>query len=580
MAAEVAKRAGVNWIVTGKILRLEPNYVLTSQIEHAVTGEIRNTQSVQGEAGEDLFNVIDKLTTEIRMDLSLPEEAGEEPDQSVADITTHSIEAYRYYLEGMDYLNKGYGTEAQASFEKSLENDSTFAMAYLRLASADIPTTSKEKKKMIEKALHYSERSNKKEKMYIESYHAELIGDESGALKGYQSIVNAYPDETEAYYSLGRLHFYCGNVEPALENLTRVIEINPLDKRAYAALAHFYQTLGDIEKSIWAINELISIAPDEADPYDTRGYLYAYRGNVNKAIESFKESVKRDPEFGSLSGLGHMYLFKEEYENAEKCYRQEVASENEYRRAWGRLHLASIPLYQGKLNEALVNLDRVISEDQLDGFEGYPHVWKLNLRSLVHLEKKNREQALSDARRFIDACNKIAAVEDVYYDDPIAMLLARNKEISEAERYLNSLKDKIQDSSAEKMSWYWLASGWLEMEKSNIDAACVHFEKANEFHKGFIFRYSLALAYLKANRLGEAVQVLEQALKIYDATRAFYAIYAVKAYYCLGLAYEKSGSARKAAEQYQIFLDIWKNADPDLEALNDAREHLSRLKGT
>jgi hypothetical protein len=53
----------------------------------------------------------------------------------------------------------------------------------------------------------------------------------------------------------------------------------------------------------------------------------------------------------------------------------------------------------------------------------------------------------------------------------------------------------------------------------------------------------------------------------------------VKVHYFLGLAYEQSGWTKKAVEHYEEFLDIWKDADPGITEIEDARQRLARLKG-
>jgi tetratricopeptide (TPR) repeat protein len=90
----------------------------------------------------------------------------------------------------------------------------------------------------------------------------------------------------------------------------------------------------------------------------------------------------------------------------------------------------------------------------------------------------------------------------------------------------------------------------------------------------------LAQAYLELGRLGEAVLLLEQALSRYDVSRALHPIFAMKAYYVLGLAYEKSGWKAKAIEKYEEFLDIWKDADPGIPEVQDAKERLQKLRAT
>jgi cytochrome c-type biogenesis protein CcmH/NrfG len=53
---------------------------------------------------------------------------------------------------------------------------------------------------------------------------------------------------------------------------------------------------------------------------------------------------------------------------------------------------------------------------------------------------------------------------------------------------------------------------------------------------------------------------------------------AVRVYYHLGVAYEESGWNNKAIEQYEKFLDVWKDADPWIEEAQDAKQRLTALK--
>ena len=50
-------------------------------------------------------------------------------------------------------------------------------------------------------------------------------------------------------------------------------------------------------------------------------------------------------------------------------------------------------------------------------------------------------------------------------------------------------------------------------------------------------------------------------------------------HYYLGQAYEQSRWRDRAIEQYETFLDIWKDADARLESVEDAKARLARLKG-
>jgi len=218
VASEVAKKAGVKWILTGDILQTDPNIVLTSDISEAATGQILATQRVAGEADEDLFTVVDKLSAEIKEDLFLPEQAKKELDKPVGDVTTHSPDAYRYYLEGLDYGSKLYYAEAEKSFRKALKFDSTFAMAYYRLAQLK---GNWEQRKLIAKAVAYSDMVSHKEKCYIKSFEAGISGDYTLAIKELEKVIERFPEDKEASYGLA-VHY---------RNLRRQREETLLEKK-------------------------------------------------------------------------------------------------------------------------------------------------------------------------------------------------------------------------------------------------------------------------------------------------------------------------------------------------------------
>ena len=134
VASEVATRAGAKWMLSGKILKVKPRMVITAQLVDVKSGEVKASQDITGEVKEDVFSLVDKLTAALKKDLSLPAQAAKEETPKVANVTTHSQEAYRYYLEGKDYNSKLYYAEAEKSYKKALEYDSTFAMAYLSLS--------------------------------------------------------------------------------------------------------------------------------------------------------------------------------------------------------------------------------------------------------------------------------------------------------------------------------------------------------------------------------------------------------------------------------------------------------------
>jgi tetratricopeptide (TPR) repeat protein len=298
----------------------------------------------------------------------------------------------------------------------------------------------------------------------------------------------------------------------------------------------------------------------------------------------------------SVGKLGHMYLFKTEYAKAESCYQRLSSSAEKDTRSEGRTYLALIPLYQGKFKEALQVLDDGMVADRLEQAEGWQNAAKHLLKATIYEEKRNMEAALKEVERGTEIWRRAYPDDKLYWRDYYAELLAKNNDLEKARQVANALKEDIEESDETlqfsrhllrktvprmpdpSMNNYWYAVGSIELTRGDTDASLGNFEKAARGIPDFWAHYPLARGYLTAGRLGEAVAEFEKVLSRYDWDRAQNTIWAVKAYYLLGLAYEKSGWDKKAIQKYEEFLEIWKDADPGIPEVEDAKERLKKLR--
>jgi tetratricopeptide (TPR) repeat protein len=154
--------------------------------------------------------------------------------------------------------------------------------------------------------------------------------------------------------------------------------------------------------------------------------------------------------------------------------------------------------------------------------------------------------------------------------------------VDEAERVADELKEMIEKGMNQRhMKFYYHLAGRIELERENFDRAIGHLKEALlllpvKFSWQTGFRQSLAQAYYESGDLEEAQEAYEGIISLPDSILWRGDIYA-KSFYMLGKIYEQKGWKSKAIEHYGNFLELWKDADPGIAEVEDARERLAVL---
>jgi tetratricopeptide (TPR) repeat protein len=162
----------------------------------------------------------------------------------------------------------------------------------------------------------------------------------------------------------------------------------------------------------------------------------------------------------------------------------------------------------------------------------------------------------------------------------LVLTLAESGLFEEAERTAEDLKAYILEQDDTDIEWYWMAVGYIAVARGDYAGAVSNLEKVAEIDPDSARypRYMLARSYLELGRLADAISELDKRIHRYDFYRATIPTYVVRAHYLLGLAYEESGWNDRAIEQYEIFLEIWKDADPGIPEIDDTLERLAGLR--
>jgi len=574
IATEVAQQAEAKWMILGYILQVEPKLVVTTQLVDVETDQVMASQQVTGQDGEDIFALVDQLTVGIKTDLALPTDALREEDRFIADVTTHSPEAYRHYLTGLDYLSQYYYLEAKESFHRALDVDSTFAMAYYYL-------TTHEDNSLIEKAVQYMDKTTRREQWYIKILDMQLKGNQGQALKYLQDLLRHYPDEKEALFMLGSTEYGLGNNETAIELFTRILKLDPLHKLTHNHLAFAYYDNGDFDKAIQANDTYMSLAPNEANPYDSRAMILARHGRIDDAVLFYKKALDIKPDYNtSWLGLGRLYVFTREYDKARECFDRLIASPEQLPRTIGRKNLAEMLLFQGRYREALRALEDGIAADLS---EEISPTWlnntaiKYRLMSLIYIDRGEYELALESFRGYADIATTHFPNYHNSYLHEYAIILAHCGKFRQADQIVDSLKDYLYHRGQTDVL-YLSAAGIVAFIKGKPNQAISYLDKIKQERLLYRIEYWHARVCLATGNDSRALNILESHRYDYPALKTGNMLLTSRYYYTLGTAYEKVGYRQRAIEAYEEFLDQWKDADDDIAVLRDARSRLKSLR--
>ncbi len=571
----LADLAGARWVLRGEVFRDQQSTVITSRLLEMPGAEVVATQKVTGLGNESVFGLVDRLTSLIKHDLPLPGAALEEVDPAVADVTTHSPEAYLHYLEGVDYHKKVYTPEAISSFEKCLAIDSTYAMAYYYLAGL-------KNGELILKASELMHRAGRKEQYYIRSRVADYLQDENGSIKILEELLERYPNEKDAIYMLGNQAFNQRDYREAIRRFSDVLLIDPLHRQASNGLAYSYDAIGELDNALETINSYIRIAPNEANPYDSRGDLYARNGFPEQALASYQAALSKKPDFAaSVENVGHMYTFQGKYAEAYRFYDEAISLTAFPNLSTSLLNPALIFIRQGRLSQALVAIDTAIAHyrEAAARTQTQPTTWPHYLKAKVLHELGEVRLAADEARTCIRMSDQISSANEISYRWTLAHYLAELGDNRQADSLLRVVERAWRRNPIIPTAYYW-AAGMVAHARGDDETAVLMLEKTAELFSpgtGFKEYCVLGRAYNEVDRYDDAIRVLEPITRNYTGHRLFDGILGVKVHYYLGQAYESTGRDELAIEQYTLFLDIWKDADPDIEEIAEARMRLARL---
>ena len=598
----LCRREGVEAIVLGSYVKAGDMFATDVKVLDVETKRLLKSAGSRGEGADSILRTqIDELSRDISAGLGLAREKIETERAQVMEVTTSSMEAYKYYLKGKEDYNKNYYEDARKALENAVELDPEFASAYAYLAlTRNGLGNTQGIKEAIEKAKSFSAKTTERERLIIEAAYANLTGqDLEKRISSLKEITRKYPREKSAHYYLGVIYRVTGNLELAVEEHIKALALDPDYGESHNDLGYVYLELGDFEKAVEHFHKYAALNPKDANPLDSLAEAYFLMGRLDEAIAKYKEALSLKPDFiTSLKCIAQIYALKEDSTAALEWIDKYIAQASAG--GWKGEGYAFKGFYQcwlGSFRKGLENLDR--AQELLASVgnkRGRANV--ALVMAFIYLSKGEFDRARKFTKEWFDVFMNELPEDGAYYRalnfSTLGLIDLKEGRIGPARTRLSEAMSLLPALTPSQKAWGTFLTGFVQGEvrlaEGSPDVAIAALEKAawpntpgpNEvletmrFNTPF-FKDIIARAYQQKGDIDKAIAEYEKLVTFDPNSRARFLIH--PELHCrLAKLYERRGVKDKAVGQYRKFLDLWKDADPGLPEVEDARKRLTELK--
>jgi serine/threonine protein kinase/Tfp pilus assembly protein PilF len=599
---ELCRREGVQALVLGSFMKAGDIFALDVRVLDVETKKLLKSASSKGKGVDSILaSQIDELSAEIWGEMGLTGAGDQFASTKVANVTTNSMEAYNLFTKADDEINRGHDETARQLLVKALELDPTFALAHDWLgATYAVLGDVKASREEYELAKRFSEKATEKERLYIEAnYAGNVKHDRAAYVDLLEQLVRKYPREKQFHEDLGYM-IRDTDVPRAIEEFNKVIELDPQFGPALNDLGRIYRKTGEYEKAIEAYRRYAAVYPGEADPLDSMAYTYLRKGDFDQAQQKWKEALAIDPgNPSSLVGMFYVSALRQDYSGAKEWVDRSVSS-------------AKSPndIYNAHIDRSLLEFWR----GRFDGAKG-------DLRVAAELADTLSNKGRRILADFVGGCFALARGEfergrkdleagwdletEMYsldfperkliYGYPLVLcelelgrIAAAKSRWAVIQGYLKQPPDADTWDMALMLD---LLSVEIQLREERVHLAAGLSTRVGELKPPVVlswiylpaynlipFKDILARVYQKNGEIDKAIAEYERLTTPgpQNVSRAWiHPLY----YYRLGKLYEQKSAKLRAGESYRRFLDLWKDADPGLPEVEDAKQRLTGLRG-
>jgi tetratricopeptide (TPR) repeat protein len=551
LALDLAEREGAQAVVSGEISPVGQGFVVSAQLVATADGAVLLALRETADDDSEIIQAIDQLSARLRERIgeSLRTIRANEPLERV---TTGSLDAFRRYSQALRADAEGDVGRTITLLEEAISRDSSFAMAYRKLAAMlnNAGASQSQINEAATKAYEYRHRLPEVEAyLATASYYYNVVLDRSREIDAYRSALELDPENLTAL----------NNLALALNNDREWEEAETFARRAMD-LADFWQFYG---------NALTA---------------QAGMGNfteVEATVERLKATLSNSPQ--SLRLEAWAASAQRDYERAEQLVQSiEVSERNPFWRSWTTFTQFTMDQARGQLERA----ERQIQENMTVSNElNQPGSYVGAAINLAFMNSDYRGDTAAAIRTVEAALERNPLPTMPVSDRPypaLAHFYARLERLDEAKRVLTEYRSEVDETVRSGDPFRHAAAAAIALAEGRVEDAITGYRAAyEEAGCSTCWLFDLARAHERAGHVDSALAVYGSAV----STTGLYRVYEeystlAPTYKRLGELYEEREDREQAVDYYNRFVELWQDSDPELQpVVEEVRGRIARLVG-
>jgi tetratricopeptide (TPR) repeat protein len=534
-AREICQRTASAATIECSISSLGSQYVLGLKAVNCRSGDLLAQEQATAGAKEQVLKALGDAATKLREKLGESLASVQKYDAPPENVTTSSLEALQAYSLGYKAQVRSDFAADISLFQRAVSLDSNFAMAYARLANgySNLGEAARAAE-ITRKAYELRDRTSDREKFYIASHYEEFVtGNLEAARTTYELWAQTYPSDDIPRHNLANIYLQFGEYEKAVRAMQEAVRLDP-GGDSWGALISMYANAGRLDEAQAAARDARAHNLDGPFIHQLRYELdFLQHDATGMETEAAVLMGKPGYEEGMLYNESDTAAYGGEFAKARELTRRAVDSAQ---RADEKETAAG---YQAgaALREALVGNTGLARQDA---------------QSALSLANGRDAEGLS------------------------AVALGVAGDSARATRLASDLGKRFPEDTRARVDYLSMIHSAVALQSGDASKALEALAAAVPYPFQFKSVYLRGEAYLAAKQ-GAAAG--EQFQKIFDHPGpVINEVIGALAHLGLGRAYALTGDRAKAKTAYQDFFALWKNADPDIPILQQAKAEYAKLK--